>query len=169
MTNHNKLLSLIPGCIGLKTGYTRAAGRTLVSCVERNGQRLVAVTLQDGNDWADHQALYAYGFAAYPARQAATLGKTLQRVPVQGGAVDTVPLVAGENFAWPLSAEEHLTMETVLQEPLTVPLSAGDAVGEAVFRLNGTEVGRVTLRCGTGVPPRLEPAIGQLHLALPEP
>ena len=35
------------GCIGLKTGYPQAAGRTLVSCAERNGQRLVAVTLQD--------------------------------------------------------------------------------------------------------------------------
>ena len=57
MTNHNKLLSQIEGCIGLKTGYTMAAGRTLVSCVERDGQRLVAVTLQDGNDWADHAAL----------------------------------------------------------------------------------------------------------------
>ncbi len=40
MTNHNKLLNQIEGCIGLKTGYTMAAGRTLVSCVERNGQRL---------------------------------------------------------------------------------------------------------------------------------
>ena len=47
---------------GLKTGYTRAAGRTLVSCVRRNGRTLVAVTLQDGNDWADHAALYEFGF-----------------------------------------------------------------------------------------------------------
>ena len=68
MTNHNKLLNQIEGCIGLKTGYTMAAGRTLVSCVERNGQRLVAVTLQDGNDWADHAALYDWGFAQ-PAGQ----------------------------------------------------------------------------------------------------
>lgn len=48
--------------VGLKTGYTQAAGRTLVSCTERDGCRLVAVTLQDGNDWADHAALYDYGF-----------------------------------------------------------------------------------------------------------
>ena len=62
MENHNRLLRQMEGCIGLKTGYTRAAGRTLVSCTERNGCRLVAVTLQDGNDWADHAALYDYGF-----------------------------------------------------------------------------------------------------------
>lgn len=62
MENHNRLLRQMEGCVGLKTGYTQAAGRTLVSCTERDGCRLVAVTLQDGNDWADHAALYDYGF-----------------------------------------------------------------------------------------------------------
>ena len=62
MTNHNKLLTQLDGCIGGKTGYTKAAGRTLLSCCEREGRRLVAVTLCDGNDWADHAALYDYGF-----------------------------------------------------------------------------------------------------------
>ena len=62
MENHNRLLRPVEGCVGLKTGYTQAAGRTLVSCTERDGCRLVAVTLQDGNDWADHAALYDYGF-----------------------------------------------------------------------------------------------------------
>ena len=65
MTNHNKLLRQIEGCIGMKTGYTKAAGRTLVSCAERQGRRLVAVTLCDGNDWVDHKTLYEMGFAAY--------------------------------------------------------------------------------------------------------
>ena len=68
MTNHNRLLRAVPGCIGMKTGYTKAAGRTLVSCVRRDGRTLVAVTLQDGNDWADHAALYDWGFAQ-PAGQ----------------------------------------------------------------------------------------------------
>lgn len=62
MTNHNRLLRQLEGCIGMKTGYTSAAGRTLVSCVVRDGRTLVAVTLNDGDDWADHQAMYAYGF-----------------------------------------------------------------------------------------------------------
>ena len=62
MKNHNRLLRELEGCMGMKTGYTKAAGRTLVSCVERDGRTLVAVTLQDGNDWADHAVLYAYGF-----------------------------------------------------------------------------------------------------------
>lgn len=68
MTNHNKLLRRLDGCVGMKTGYTKAAGRTLVSCVRRDGHCLVAVTLQDGNDWVDHEALYAYGFAQLAVR-----------------------------------------------------------------------------------------------------
>ena len=62
LTNHNKLLSRLDGCVGLKTGYTKAAGRTLVSCAEQAGHRLVAVTLRDGDDWNDHEALYRWGF-----------------------------------------------------------------------------------------------------------
>ena len=50
LKNHNRLLRELEGCMGMKTGYTKAAGRTLVSCVERDGRTLVAVTLQYGND-----------------------------------------------------------------------------------------------------------------------
>jgi D-alanyl-D-alanine carboxypeptidase (penicillin-binding protein 5/6) len=65
LTNHNRLLRELDGCIGVKTGYTSTAGRTLVSCAERDGHRLIAVTLCDGNDWADHERLYAYGFSTF--------------------------------------------------------------------------------------------------------
>ena len=168
MTNHNKLLSYMDGCIGLKTGYTKAAGRTLVSCAERNGQRLVAVTLQDGNDWADHQALYEYGFATYPARRAAVLGQEIGRAPVQGGQCDTVSLVAAASFSWPVAAGERLETRIDLDEPLAAPVKAGTQVGEAVFLLDGAEVGRVDLLCGETVWPKLESAWKMLKLALTE-
>ena len=75
MTNHNKLLQSVEGCIGMKTGYTKAAGRTLVSCVRRDGRTLVAVTLQDGNDWVDHAEMLSLHSAPCPAAcgRAATL------------------------------------------------------------------------------------------------
>lgn len=167
MTNHNKLLAYMDGCIGLKTGYTRAAGRTLVSCAERNGQRLVAVTLQDGNDWADHQGLYEYGFSAYPSKRAAVLGGILDSGPVQGGLCATVPLVAVESFFWPLAEGERLETRIELDSPLTAPVTAGTKAGQAVFTLNGKEVGRVDLLCGASVPPKLESALGTLKLGLP--
>ena len=82
MENHNRLLRQMEGCIGLKTGYTQAAGRTLVSCTERDGCRLVAVTLQDGNDWADHAALYDYGFRLTAPRRGAQTALLRLREPL---------------------------------------------------------------------------------------
>ncbi len=63
LTNHNKLLWRYDGCIGVKTGYTRHAGRILVSAAERGGRMLIAVTISDPDDWRDHAALLDYGFA----------------------------------------------------------------------------------------------------------
>lgn len=168
MSNHNKLLNLVEGCIGLKTGYTQAAGRTLVSCAERNGQRLVAVTLQDGNDWADHESLLEYGFATYPASHAAVPGQILGTAPVLGGAADTVPLAAAEGFSWPLAEGETLETELELTGPLAAPVTAGTAAGEAVFTVNGQEVGRVSLVCGADVPPGVESAMSLLRRGLPQ-
>ena len=168
MHNHNKLLSRVEGCIGMKTGYTRAAGRTLVSCAQRNGQRLVAVTLQDGNDWADHQALLEYGFSAYPVERGTVLGQETARMPVKDGLPASVPLVAAESFSWPLAEGETLERRISLYKPLTVPLSAGTAVGEAVFTVKGQEVGRVELLCGRDVLPRLQSALSLLRDGLPD-
>ena len=64
LTNHNKLLSQVEGCIGVKTGYTEKAGRCLVSAVERDGVRLICVTLDAPNDWDDHAALYEAAFSS---------------------------------------------------------------------------------------------------------
>ena len=63
LTNHNRLLWRYDVCIGVKTGYTRHAGRILVSAAERDGRMLIAVTISDPDDWRDHTALLDYGFA----------------------------------------------------------------------------------------------------------
>ena len=100
MTNHNKLLASYSGCVGLKTGYTGDAGRTLVTCAERGGMRMIAVTLHDGSDWADHAALYDYGFSAYALSSGAKKCEAYGSVSVDGQSVSAV---AAESFRYPLS------------------------------------------------------------------
>ena len=63
--NHNKLLRTYNGSTGVKTGYTEAAGRCLVSSAERNGENYICVTLNDRNDWADHTNLLDFAFDNY--------------------------------------------------------------------------------------------------------
>ena len=61
LSNHNKLLKTFDGAIGVKTGFTKKSGRCLVSAARRNGKYVIAVTLNDPDDWSDHQALLEYG------------------------------------------------------------------------------------------------------------
>ena len=63
LTNTNKLLGMDDTVIGVKTGFTDAAGRCLVSACRRQERTLICVTLNDRNDWEEHSALYDYGFA----------------------------------------------------------------------------------------------------------
>lgn len=60
--NTNKLLAKYRYAIGVKTGFTDEAGRCLVSCAEKDGIRLICVTLNAPDDWNDHEKLYEYGF-----------------------------------------------------------------------------------------------------------
>lgn len=115
----------------------------------------MAVTLQDGNDWADHQALYEYGFSTYPSQRLATLGQQLQEAAVQGGAVSTVPLIAADTVSWPTAKGERVETRIELEQPLTAPLTAGNRVGQAVFTWKGQEIGRVGPGYAVGTwPPR---------------
>lgn len=144
-SNHNKLLWQYEGCIGMKTGYTDAAGRTLVSCAERAGQRLIVVTLNAPNDWKDHAALLDYGFAAYPQQTLAVAGKEIRSLAVTGSLVRLVPVAAAENLSYPLAEGEKVSSKLILPESVHAPVRKGSLAGEAVFYVEGKEIGRTYL------------------------
>lgn len=92
LVNHNKLLRLYDGAIGVKTGFTKATGRCLVSAAERDGLTLVAVTLNASDDWNDHIKMLDYGFANYESMLIAEVGSFTYALPVTGGVEDYVTL-----------------------------------------------------------------------------
>ena len=142
MTNHNKLLASYSGCVGLKTGYTGDAGRTLVTCAERGGMRMIAVTLHDGSDWADHAALYDYGFSAYALSSGAKKGEAYGSVSVDGQSVSAV---AAESFRYPTVENEALSVRAELPQTVSAPVRKGQTFGTLVISCGETEVGRVDL------------------------
>lgn len=145
-TNHNKLLWRYEGCIGLKTGYTEKAGRTLVSAAERDGLTLICVTLNAPNDWADHAALLDYGFARYEGRTVARSGEVMGYLPVSGGLVPACPVAFGSECTLALLPEETAEVSVVLREnQLTAPVQQGDVLGEVVWSAGGQELGKVPL------------------------
>lgn len=156
LTNHNKLLASLAGCVGGKTGYTSAAGRTLVTCCERGGARLIAVTLSDRDDWVDHAALYEYGFAKYTRGCAVARGAVYATLPVVGGETETVTVAAGESFFYPTAEGEALRVSAALPDGLTAPVTAGETVGTLTVLLGDEVVGRVPLVCAETVAEKAE-------------
>ena len=129
-------------CLISKTGYTGDAGRTLVTCAERGVMRMIAVTLHDGSDWADHAALYDYGFSAYALSSGAKKGEAYGSVSVDGQSVSAV---AAESFRYPTAENEALSVRAELPQTVSAPVRKGQTFGTLIISCGETEVGRVDL------------------------
>lgn len=145
LSNHNKLLQLCEGCVGGKTGFTKAAGRTLVSAAERDGMMLVCVTLRASDDWNDHINLYEYGFSNYKMVCLSKAGQKLASVVVRGGEKPSVLLATNGDLAYPVSDSEKIAMKIVFPASVTAPISPGQVLGTAYAYLDGVEVASVEL------------------------
>lgn len=151
LRNHNKLLWLYEGADGVKTGYTKAAGRILVSSAKRDNRRLVAVTINDPNDWQDHQALLNRGFSEYSVRQVISCGQVLGNVAVVGGTLPNVDLIAQEDFSYSLCANECVQFLKAGTDFVYAPVVKGADAGYVYVLLNGKAVGKVKASFGQTV------------------
>ena len=130
LRNINKLLTRFPGAIGMKTGYTRRAGRCLVAAASRNGRTAIAVVLG---------ATDTYGLSE------ALLAKALTAPPRQGTAGDVLPPVRSVREP-SARGETVLSLEagvSVTQSPWALPPLAATWPGRAVA---GGSIGLAVLR-----------------------
>lgn len=151
LQNHNRLLWLLEGADGVKTGFTKAAGRILVSSCSRNGRRLIAVTLNDGNDWKDHQQLLEHGFLDFSITRIVQKGECVGTVDVLSGEVQRIELIAANDFFYALAPQEQ--PELILPDPgfVYAPVVCGQSAGFAHVCLEGKNVGKVPLVYGQTV------------------
>jgi D-alanyl-D-alanine carboxypeptidase len=150
-TNHNKLLWQYEGCVGMKTGYTQMAGRTLISSAKRNGQTLIVVTLCDPNDWADHKKLLDYGFETYPQHTFFQKGEELTHLPVEGSLLHSVPVYVNEDVSYPLSENETGNVSILLPDKVKAPIKKGSIAGQVTVTLEGKMIGESYLRYGASI------------------
>lgn len=152
-TNHNKLLTQYPGCVGVKTGFTKEAGRCLVSAAERDGVLLIAVTLNAPNDWEDHAALLDYGFSQVEPYQLAG-GDVRLTVPVVGSPVEAVSLRGSNGGEVTLPLGQGAQVERVVHAPkfLYAPVEAGEQVGKICWYLEGQLLGSAPLTAAGAAP-----------------
>ena len=152
-TNHNKLLAQYQGCVGVKTGFTKEAGRCLVSAAERDGALLIAVTLNAPNDWQDHAALLDYGFSQVEPYQLAG-GDVRLTVPVVGSPVEVMSLRGSNGGEVTLPLGQGAQVERVVHAPkfLYAPVEAGEQVGEICWYLEGQLLGSAPLTAAGAAP-----------------
>ena len=168
LRNHNKLLWRVEGADGVKTGYTKAAGRILVSSAVRKGRRLICVTIDAADDWNDHAALLAQGFSRYTLQTVVQAGQCLGTVQVAGGTQWEVQLIAAEDFAYPLEQGEGITVELPGAGFVYAPVREGAHAGQAHMFLGDRCVGKVPLVYGQTVErtPDRKPSIYERLLEL---
>jgi D-alanyl-D-alanine carboxypeptidase len=146
LVNHNKLLWRYEGAIGVKTGYTREAGRILVSAAERDGRTLIAVTFNAPSDWNDHAALLDYGFMAFSVTDVVMAGQALGTAAVVGGTAETVSLVAADPVTAALAAEEQPEVRLFAPRMVYAPVRAGETAGYAEVWLGDRLLGTTALQ-----------------------
>ena len=148
LRNHNKLLWQVEGADGVKTGFTKAAGRILVSSATRQGRRLIAVTMNDPNDWADHKQLLENGFKDYTVQKIIDAGECLGHWEIAGGQAGSVHLLAAEEFSYALREDEEPQIVLPGVGFVYAPVVQGQEAGFAHVCIGGKSVGKVPLIFG---------------------
>jgi len=152
--NHNKMLSSYAGTIGVKTGYTVAAGQCLVAAARRNGRELLAVVLDSQGTfiYRDAETLLDYGFNHFQAQKLIERGQKVATFPVLYGAGPVAAVTAaGFSYDFGANGKETVEKKIIPEKNIRAPLEPGQKIGQLVFLLQGRELGRVDLVAASAV------------------
>lgn len=152
-SNHNKLLNSYDGCVGVKTGFTKATGRCLVSSVKKDGWQAVCVTLNAPDDWNDHKQLFDNVFDKYSLKKVMDKNNIIKTLNFPNEAnVEKGSLleIACNEDVWLVMSEKdkvNINIEHITSE-LKVPVSKNDLVGSVEFFVNGQSVAKkISVAC----------------------
>jgi len=137
LNNKNRLLSEYSGATGIKTGYTRAAGRCLVFGAKRGGLEVIGVVLNCGDWFEEAKRLMDIGFERYEAFTVFEAGETVRVLPVRGGKDDAAYVCVPNGLSAPVLKGWIPELEIDLPESVVAGLEMGAQVGEAQLVLEG--------------------------------
>ena len=156
LSSTNKLLKMYEYTTGLKTGSTSKAKYCLSATASRDNIDLIAVVMGSSNNkvrFQDAMSLLTYGYSISSLYEDKN-EEQLPHLTVNGGVEDTVELSYQGPFRY-LDTEGQvlsgIEKKIVLPESVEAPVQEGEAVGEAVYLLNGNRIGSVSIVTGQTV------------------
>lgn len=138
--NHNKLLSRSNNFIGLKTGFTKKAGRCLLSAYKYKDSLIICVTLNAPDDWDDHIKLVIKAKKSYTEK---TDSKTVMIKSV-GADKEFVKC----NYSYNVTCVDDVYVKLYYYPFIYCPYNFGEAVGYAILYTNGNVIKRVDIKTG---------------------
>ncbi len=156
ITNHNRLLKTYEGCIGVKTGFTKKSGRCLVSAARRDGATVIAVTLNDPNDWRDHASLLDYGFNSLSKTEFSP--DVELKTQVIGGKRDVVCLAYDDISVFGLSQNfDKFELTVSVPDYVFAPIDKGEVIGKASVVYEGRTVTSVNICARDSIEAKKQP------------
>ena len=146
LKSENQMLWLYRGGNGVKTGYTDAAGRCLVSAAKRDGIQIVAVVLNSDYMWNDSIFLLDYGFKNVETKKLLEAGEAVETLPVESGRKKSVKVFAKNEIVVPVFKNEvEPKIRYDLPDYLSAPVRKGDVVGKAFVMRDGKKIAETDL------------------------
>ena len=150
LSSTNKLLKMYEWTTGLKTGSTSKAKYCLSATASKDNIDLIAVVMGSATNktrFQDAMALLNYGYSVSALYEDAN-EETLPALPVRGGVEDEAALIYRGPFRYlDISGSDLNGIEKTISLPseIEAPIKREDAVGEAVYKLNGQRIGSVSI------------------------
>jgi len=141
VVNRNRLLWRLPGADGVKTGWIRQSGPSLVASATRGGWQVIGVVLDSPDLFGDAARLLEFGFAHFRLIRVAARDTVLARRPVSGAEQVVAAAVPDDVFVV-LPRTAALRWEIRLRSNLTAPIARGAPVGELMIYADDRLVAR---------------------------
>lgn len=138
LKNKNALLSDYEGATGIKTGFTRAAGRCLVFGAKRGDMEIVGVVLNCSDWFSEAARIMDVCFARYTWTEMLRSGDWAGTIPVQNGLQEVATVILDGTLAAPLLENEMPMMQIEMMDEVVAPQPAGTQVGFAIMRVGET-------------------------------
>lgn len=148
LNNKNRLLSSYEGATGIKTGYTKAAGRCLVFGAKREALEVIGVVLNCGCWFDEAQRLMDRAFEQYEGFTALGKGERVRILPAADAQQETLCVCAGDDLFAVVKKGQIPVLILELPDQVQAGLDAGEEVGTALLQLEGQTIASVPLVAG---------------------